>query len=248
MNNFVAENLNLIKMSCLLAIETSTKICSIALSEGGKVIFERINTAGISHASHLGVFVFDVTNFAKNNHLKIDAIAVSSGPGSYTGLRIGISEAKGLCYGLGIPLIAIPTLKLLASQILHRVPDGLHPASLFCPMIDARRMEVYAAIYDQKLNEIRTVRADIVDEDTYQEYLENDRVVFFGEGAGKCKSVIQSPNAFFEDDVYPEAKNMISLAEKALRDENFVDVAYFEPFYLKEFQTTVAKNKLSIDV
>ncbi|GHT79007.1 tRNA (adenosine(37)-N6)-threonylcarbamoyltransferase complex dimerization subunit type 1 TsaB [Bacteroidia bacterium] len=229
-------------MSCLLAIETSTKVCSIALSVGGEVVFERINTEGISHALHLGIFVSEAVNFARNHQLNIDAVAVSAGPGSYTGLRIGVSEAKGLCYGFNIPLIAIPTLKLLASQIVYRVPRIAYP--LFCPMIDARRMEVYAAIYDEKLNEIRQVQADIVNENTYESYLENNRVVFFGDGAGKCKSVIQSPNAVFLDEIYPEAKNMIVLAEKALTEKNFVDVAYFEPFYLKEFQATVAKNRL----
>ena len=231
-------------MSCLLAIETSTKVCSLALSANGEVVFERIHAEGISHASHLGVFASEAVNFAKEKNLKIDAVAVSSGPGSYTGLRIGVSEAKGLCFGFGIPLIAISTLQLLASQAIHHLQPAVH--SLYCPMIDARRMEVYAAIYDENLNEIRAVQADIVEENTYQTYLEENTVVFFGDGANKCKSVIQSSNAVFLDDVYPEAKAMIPLAEKAFIAKNFVDVAYFEPFYLKEFQATVAKNKLPV--
>ena len=231
-------------MSCLLAIETSTKVCSLALSAEGEVVFERINAEGISHASHLGVFASEAVSFAKKNNLKIDAVAVSSGPGSYTGLRIGVSEAKGLCFGFDIPLIAISTLQLLASQAILHSHSTIN--SLYCPMIDARRMEVYAAIYDENLNEIRAVQADIVEENTYQAYLEENTVVFFGDGASKCKSVIQSPNAVFVDDIYPEAKAMIPLAEKAFAEKNFVDVAYFEPFYLKEFQATIAKNKLTI--
>ena len=229
-------------MSCLLAIETSTKVCSLALSADGKVVFERINTEGISHASHLGVFASEAVAFAKENGLKIDAVAVSSGPGSYTGLRIGVSEAKGLCFGFDIPLIAISTLQLLAFQAIHR-SQSVAP-SFYCPMIDARRMEVYAAIYDENLNEIRSVQADIVDENTYQTYLDGNPVVFFGDGAEKCKPVIQSSNAVFLDDIYPKAKAMIPLAEKAFIEKDFVDVAYFEPFYLKEFQATVARNKL----
>jgi tRNA threonylcarbamoyladenosine biosynthesis protein TsaB len=231
-----------LKMSCLLAIETSTKICSLVLSVDGKPVFERIHTDGASHAAQLGVFASEAVKQARKDHLKIEAVAVSSGPGSYTGLRIGVSEAKGLCYGFDIPLIAIPTLKILASQALHRAPCTVPP--LYCPMIDARRMEVYAALYDAGLNEIRPVQADIIDENSYREQLAEHTVVFFGDGSDKCRTVIQSPHAVFIEGIYPEAKAMIPLAEKALAEKQFVDVAYFEPFYLKEFQATVAKNKV----
>jgi tRNA threonylcarbamoyladenosine biosynthesis protein TsaB len=226
-------------MLCLLTIETSTSVCSINLSVNGASVFDRMELTGASHAALLGVFVSEAVAYARNHHLKIDAVAVSAGPGSYTGLRIGVSEAKGLCYGLGIPLIAIPTLKIMASQV-----ETPYRASLRCPMIDARRMEVYAAVYDNHLNEVRPVQADIIDENSYQELLEKHTIAFFGNGSDKCRPVIQSPNAVFIPDIYPTAQAMISLAEEAFVQQDFVDTAYFEPFYLKEFQATVAKNKV----
>ena len=230
-------------MASILNIETSTKVCSLALSVNGDVVFEQANFSGSSHASHLGVYALQSIEYARKNELTIDAVAVSSGPGSYTGLRIGVSEAKGLCYGLGIPLIAIPTLKIMTSALL-----SVHRSSLadhyLCPMIDARRMEVYASLYDMNLNEIRPVQADIIDEDSYKEYLEQQPVVFFGDGSGKCKSVITSPNALFVDNIHPLATAMVDLAEDAFNRKEFVDTAYFEPFYLKEFQATIAKNKV----
>ncbi|GHT38854.1 tRNA (adenosine(37)-N6)-threonylcarbamoyltransferase complex dimerization subunit type 1 TsaB [Bacteroidia bacterium] len=226
-------------MLCLLTIETSTSACSLALSVDGKPVFDRIELAGASHAALSGVFASEAVEYARKNHLKLDAVAVSAGPGSYTGLRIGVSEAKGLCYGLDIPLIAIPTLKIMASQV-----ETPYRASLRCPMIDARRMEVYAAIYDTHFNEIRPVQADIIDDNSYKEYLEKHTVVFFGNGSDKCRPVIQSPNAVFIPDIYPTAQAMIPLAEKAFAQKDFVDTAYFEPFYLKEFQATIAKNKV----
>ncbi|GHT48864.1 tRNA (adenosine(37)-N6)-threonylcarbamoyltransferase complex dimerization subunit type 1 TsaB [Bacteroidia bacterium] len=230
-------------MLCLLTIETSTSVCSLTLSVDGKSVFDRMELTGASHAALLGVFASEAVAYARNKHLKLDAVAVSAGPGSYTGLRIGVSEAKGLCYGLAIPLIAIPTLKIMASQVLRPSPFALRP-NYFCPMIDARRMEVYAAIYDANLNEIRPVQADIMDENSYKEYLEKHTVAFFGNGSDKCRPVIQSPNAVFIPDIYPTAQSMISLAEEAFAKQDFVDTAYFEPFYLKEFQATVAKNKV----
>jgi tRNA threonylcarbamoyladenosine biosynthesis protein TsaB len=231
-------------MAFLLTIETSTTVCSLSLFANGMPVFERLDTTGASHASLLGVFAAEALVYARKEHIKIDAVAVSAGPGSYTGLRIGVSEAKGLCYGLDIPLIALPTLKILTTQAFHHAPFTVHP--LFCPMIDARRMEVFAALYDEKLNEIRPVQADIIDENSYKEYLDKQPVVFFGNGSDKCRAIIQSPNAVFIPDIYPAAGAMIALAEEAFANEKFVDVAYFEPFYLKEFQATIPKNKFII--
>ncbi|MDR1527936.1 MAG: tRNA (adenosine(37)-N6)-threonylcarbamoyltransferase complex dimerization subunit type 1 TsaB [Dysgonamonadaceae bacterium] len=229
-------------MPCLLIIETATPVCSVTLSIDNESVFDRINISGASHAVVLGVFVSEAVRYARKQNLSIDAVAVSAGPGSYTGLRIGISEAKGLCYGFGIPLIAVPTLKILALQTLHRAPCLTDP--LFCPMIDARRMEVYAAIYDTHFNEIRPVQADIIDENSYKEYLAKQPVVFAGNGSDKCRPVIHSSNAVFVENIYPSARVMIPLAEEAFARKEFVDVAYFEPFYLKEFQATMARNKV----
>lgn len=234
-------------MSCILNIETSTSVCSVALSVDGEVLFEKASFDGPSHAALLGVFVEEALVVLKGQGRKLDAVAVSSGPGSYTGLRIGVSVAKGLCFGFGIPLIGIHTLDILAASVCRGDSQNgpVCPAPMFyCPMLDARRMEVYAALYDTSLNPIREIRADIVDADTYAAYLEEGTVCFFGNGASKCKSVITSPNALFLDDIHPLAVNMIPLAEQALAAGQVEDTAYFEPFYLKEFQATVAKNKV----
>lgn len=227
-------------MSTLLHIETSTPVCSAALSQNGKILVSRENFDGQSHATLLGVFVQDIMIYIRENRLQLDAISVSSGPGSYTGLRIGVSEAKGLSYGLNIPLIAIPTHKLMASQVKNRVETD----ALLCPMIDARRMEVYAEFFDTSLNVVRKISADIVDENSYQDLLHDRKVYFFGNGAEKCKNILTHPNAQFIDDVHPQASFMTELAEKAFAEKAFVNNAYFEPFYLKEFVATVAKNKV----
>ncbi|MCL1937078.1 MAG: tRNA (adenosine(37)-N6)-threonylcarbamoyltransferase complex dimerization subunit type 1 TsaB [Candidatus Azobacteroides sp.] len=240
-------------MISLLSIETSTKTCSVALSIEGERVFERIRQEEASHASQLGVFVWEAVTYARTHCKEIDAVAVSSGPGSYTGLRIGVSEAKGLCYGKGIPLIAIPTLTILAHAVAKiLLPEGAKGVNAedypyLCPMIDARRMEVYAALYDIHLREIRPVQAEIVEKDSYEEYLKKRSVLFCGDGSNKCRSLIQSPNAQFVDFIYPTAAAMIPLAEEAFMRKKFVDVAYFEPFYLKEFQATVAKNKVFLE-
>lgn len=229
-------------MSCILNIETSTSVCSVALSAGGEVLFEKSSFEGPSHAALLGVYVEEALAVMKNKGLKLDAVAVSSGPGSYTGLRIGVSVAKGLCFGYGIPLIGIRTLEVLAVAALEQQNNASD--CLYCAMLDARRMEVYASIYDASLKTVRKTAADIVDADTYAAYLEKGKVCFFGNGAAKCREVIASPNAVFMDDIHPLAVNMIPLSEKAFAEGQFEDVAYFEPFYLKEFQATIAKNKV----
>ena len=227
-------------MSCLIHIETSTKVCSVALSKDKKVLFYKENQEGSFHAELLGVFVYETFQYAKQNGLNLDAVSVSAGPGSYTGLRIGISEAKGFCYGLGIPLIAIPSLEIMAGQVVQSKED----ADFYCPMIDARRMEVYAAVYDKRLNKLRDMAADIIDENSYIEFLSKGKVYFFGDGSAKCKAIISSPNARFLGNIYPMASGMVSIAEKKYEQKEFVNTAYFEPFYLKEFMATIAKNKI----
>lgn len=229
-------------MSCILHIETSTEVCSVSVSQDGTSIFTQEDFKGPSHATLLGVFVDEALSFVDNHAIPLDAVAVSCGPGSYTGLRIGVSMAKGICYGRNIPLIGIPTLEVLCVPVLleHDLPED----ALLCPMIDARRMEVYAAIYDRSLKTVRETGADIIDEHSYLEYLEKQPVYFFGNGASKCKDKITHPNAHFIEDVHPLAKWMFPLAEKAVAKENYKDVAYFEPFYLKEFVASTPKKLL----
>lgn len=229
-------------MSCILHIETSTSICSVAISEDGQNVFTKKDPKGPSHAVSLGVFVDEALSFADSHAMPIDAVAVSCGPGSYTGLRIGVSMAKGVCYGRSIPLIGIPTLKIQCVPILlyHELPED----ALLCPMIDARRMEVYAALYDRTLKPVRDTAADIIDEYSYLEFMEQRPVYFFGDGADKCKEKITHPNAHFIDHIRPLAEMMCPLAEKAIAEQDFKDVAYFEPFYLKEFVASQPKKLL----
>ena len=224
----------------ILHIETTTNVCSIALSEGSACIFSKSNDDGMNHAKLLSPFIAEAFDFAKTRNKKIDAIAVSSGPGSYTGLRIGVSTAKGLCYGLDIPLIAVSTLEIMAVQAISKF-DG-NESTLFCPMIDARRMEVYTAIYNSKGEIQKDISAEIINGESYSEYLENQTVCFFGNGSDKCRETITHPNARFILNVVPLAENMIKLANISFENNKFEDVAYFEPFYLKEFQATTPKK------
>lgn len=227
-------------MACILHIETSTEACSVAVSEDGFAEFKRQDLQGPSHAVQLGVFVDEALSFVDSHAMPLDAVAVSCGPGSYTGLRIGVSMAKGICYGRNLPLIAMPTLEVMCVPVL--LNQDLPEDALLCPMIDARRMEVYAAIYDRSLNVKREIAADIVDENSYLNFLEEHPVYFFGNGAAKCKEKITHPNAHFIDDVRPLARWMFPLAEKANVNRDFKDVAYFEPFYLKEFVASLPKK------
>ncbi len=221
-------------MSCILHIETSTTACSVAVSEDGQNIFRKEELKGPSHSTLLGVFVDEALSFADSHAIPLDAVAVSCGPGSYTGLRIGVSMAKGVCYGRNLKLIGLPTLEVMCVPVLL-YHDELPDDALLCPMLDARRMEVYAAIYDRALHPVRPIGADIVDEQSYAEYLERGPVYFFGNGADKCKGKLTHPNAHFIDNIHPLASMMFPLAEKAMAQGRFEDVAYFEPFYLKEF-------------
>ena len=221
-------------MSCILNIDTSTNVCSVAVSQDGACIFDKEDHSGPNHAERLGTFVDEALSFIDNHAIPLDAVAVSCGPGSYTGLRIGVSMAKGICYGRDVKLLAVPTLELLCVPVLLRemVTDD---DALLCPMLDARRMEVYAQLFTRSLREVRSIQADVVDADTYREYLDKHPVYFFGNGAMKCKEVIDHPNAHFIEGIEALAKNMLPLAERRMAREEFEDVAYFVPFYLKDF-------------
>lgn len=232
-------------MACILHIETSTNVCSVAVSEDGQCIFEQREEGDKgAGAERLGGMVDEALSFTDNHAIPFDAVSVSCGPGSYTGLRIGVSMAKGICYGRDLKLIAVPTLELLCVPLLLRekvkvnseeVATPIPDDALLCPMLDARRMEVYAALYDRALNVVRQVGADIVTADTYKQWLEERPVYFFGNGAQKCKDVIDHPNARFVDGIEPLAKWMQPLAERRFLNGQFEDVAYFVPFYLKDF-------------
>lgn len=228
-------------MGSILLIETSAKICSAALAVDGKVVFSKKNDEGMAHARLLPGFVDEAL---KNlGGAKIDAVAVSSGPGSYTGLRIGVATAKGLAFGYDAPLIAVPTLELLAYTVKSSVE--VEKDALICPMIDARRMEVYSQLFDADVKKVGETQAEIITEDSYKELLQTGKKVYFaGDGAAKCSSVITSENAVFVDSIEPDAANMAELAERRLRNGEFVDVAYFEPFYLKDFVATQSKHKV----
>jgi len=229
-------------MASILCIETSTEVCSVALVIGGSVVEQREDKSGKNHAQLLTSFVENVIESKKFLFSSLDAIAVSGGPGSYTGLRIGVSTAKGLCYATGLPLIAIPSLESMANHVItnpyifgYKKDESL----LYCPMIDARRMEVYDAIYDNHLIKIRDIEADIIDHLSFASLLQDQKILFFGNGADKCRSTIQHPNAFFLDNITTSAGHMARLAEEAWLTGKFEDIAYYEPFYLKDFVATI---------
>lgn len=229
-------------MSCILNIETSTNVCSAAISQDGICIFNKEEHGAPNHAVRLGSFVDEALSFADSHAIPLDAVAVSGGPGSYTGLRIGVSMAKGICYGRGVKLISVPTLELLAVPVLleHEVEDD----ALLVPMLDARRMEVYSAVYDRSLKEVRGVQADVVDAETYRQWLDRGPVCFFGNGACKCMEAISHPNARLIRGIEPLAKNMFPIAEKRIAQERFEDVAYYVPFYLKDFVAKAPRKLL----
>ena len=227
------------KLPVILHIETSTNVCSVALSEGTNCLLNISNNEGLNHAALLSTFVNKALNLLKLQSKQLNAIAVSGGPGSYTGLRIGVSTAKGLCYGLNLPLIEVNTLTTLCAAAFKE--ENSNEDALFCAMIDARRMEVYAMIYDSKGNIRKNVSADIIDASSYADLLSRHTVYFFGNGAEKCKSVLTHSNARFIDNLTPLAENMIPLALTRFNVGKFVDLAYYEPFYLKEFQPTTPK-------
>lgn len=223
-------------MSLILQIETSTTSCSVALAKDGNILSSRtINQRNI-HAEVITVFIDEI--FAENGITfpEMDAVAVSSGPGSYTGLRIGVSTAKGLCFSLDKPLIAVETLHAMAAGYLSRFAKSAAGKFLLCPMIDARRMEVYTALFDQDLNRVEATSAAIINQESFSEALNQHRIIFFGDGAPKCKAVLGNhPNAVFIDAFSNDAADLMELAAEKFRLQQFEDVAYFEPFYLKDF-------------
>ena len=231
-------------MERLILIETSTALCSAALAEDGVITSYRESSAPKAHASLTAVFIQEMLEEKGLTIADCDAVCVSKGPGSYTGLRVGVSTAKGLCFGSGKPLIAISTLDILVAQA--QIPDNL---KYIVPMVDARRMEVYAAVYEiagQAGNDVRQITETapaIIDENSYSDILEKGEVLFIGDGAGKCADVIKHPNATFVQ-CWPKASAMLEPAMKAYKEKRFEDVAYFEPFYLKEFVATVSKKKM----
>lgn len=230
-------------MSCILNIETSTEVCSVAVSQDGQNIYNEEDLKGPEHNVKLGGFVRDALSFIDSHAIPLDAVAVSCGPGSYTGLRIGVSMAKGVCFGRDVKLLGLPTLKVLCVPVLlynDEIPDE----ALFCPMIDARRMEVYTAVYDRALRPVHDTAAVVVDEHSFDDVLDGHEVWFFGNGAAKCKDKLKHPNAHFIDGIVPLARMMTPLAEQTLARGDIKDTAYFEPFYLKEFVATKPRKLL----
>lgn len=222
-------------MERIILIETSTALCSVALAEDGAVTAYRESSAPKAHASLTAVFIKEILDERGVSLADCDAVCVSMGPGSYTGLRVGVSTAKGLCFGAVKPLLAVGTLDTLVAQASGEYRHII-------PMIDARRMEVYTAVFENG-RQITETAPMIIDENSFSEYLEQGPCLFIGDGAGKCADVIQHPNAHFCQ-CHPKASSMLAPALAAYRAGDFKDVAYFEPFYLKEFVATVSKKKL----
>ncbi|MEY1640358.1 tRNA (adenosine(37)-N6)-threonylcarbamoyltransferase complex dimerization subunit type 1 TsaB [Tenuifilum osseticum] len=230
-------------MAKILCIETGTSACSVAIGDETGVLGVKELFDPKAHSTMLPRLISDVLTAASLTPSQIDAVAVSKGPGSYTGLRIGVSMAKGICYTSGIPLIGVCSLQAMAVGITlsnYNLPAD----ALLCPMIDARRMEVYCALYNSQGEPVSDVRAVIVDENSFAEFLQNQKIVFFGNGSSKCKDVIKSKNAIFIDGFVPSARFMLPIALNAYKNEEFEDTAYFEPFYLKDFVATTPKNKI----
>ena len=216
----------------LLCIETSGKNCSVALFEGLQLVSIReVHTEQFSHSENLHVFIEQVLKESNLQPKAIKAIAISAGPGSYTGLRIGVATAKGLCYGWDIPLIALPTLRILAEQVSYEFTD----IEYIIPMIDARRMEVFTAVYSHDFSPILGERAEILTESTFDTYLNKGKSIFLGDGITKFQAICKHKNAYFWENKFPSARQMGRLALEKYQAQAFEDIAYFEPFYLKEF-------------
>lgn len=218
-------------MSLILSLETSAKVCSVAIHDQGKLITTKEIHIEQSHASKLAVLVDDVIKESKIELNQLSAVAVSSGPGSYTGLRIGTSTAKGLCFALETPLISIGSLELLAYQMSKQNPDN----SFLCPMIDARRMEVYCEVFDSLLNVVKPIEAKVIEPSSFADLLEQNEVIFFGDGSDKCKDQITHPNAKFVAGIYAAASEMGQPVYQKFQNQQLEDLANFEPHYLKEF-------------
>lgn len=232
-------------MALILCIETSTNICSVALAANGELLASFEERQSNSHATLLTVLIEKMMKMNNLTMDELDAVAVSSGPGSYTGLRIGVSVAKGICFAIQKPLIALTSLQILATEVILGNKDVINNAETFiCPMIDARRMEVYSTLFDANMNQKTDIIAEIIDSNSYAEQLLSNKIVFAGNGSDKCKSVISHPNALFVSDINPLASGMVSMANDAFIKNKFEDVAYFEPYYLKDFIATIPRRKI----
>jgi len=234
-------------MSFILNLESSTEICSVALSLDGRLIDLMESQEGQNHGRLLGVYAREIMKKNKLDFKQLAAVAVSKGPGSYTGLRIGVSLAKGLCYARNIPLIAISPLQAMSSSVIQNKNNGKLPDSdelIFCPAIDARRMEIYMALFDARNEEIEGVSAKVIDENSFRDLLEHHPVVFFGNGYLKIKKMLNHPNAFYIADIRTSAQFMCSLSYNAFVNKQFEDLAYFEPFYLKDFVAGIPRKNI----
>jgi len=222
--------LSLPAMALILNLETATTNCSVSLAKDGAIIaIKEHDTPSYSHSEQLHVFILEVLNSASIAMTDLDAVAVSRGPGSYTGLRIGVSAAKGLCFALGIPLISVPTLISMAEQVKNSEVDYI------IPLLDARRMEVYSVVLDNSLRELRETRAEIIDKDSFMEYRTNGKVLLVGSGAEKCRNLLENQQFLYDTGIVPSAREMGSLSFEKFKTGFFEDVAYFEPYYLKDF-------------
>ena len=235
------------EMATILNIETSTEVCSVALTSEGQVLDHRENYDGQTHATLLSQYVKEMLEYARSREMTIDAIAVSIGPGSYTGLRIGLSEAKGLAFGLNVPLIGVNTLQLMTVSTMfnHFIEENGEKGTLYVPMIDARRMEVYTAVYNPALEAVLEPQAMILDEHSFEKLLgQGYELVLMGNGSDKARQVLACDGVRFIEGIKPVAVDMMALAEKAFREQDFIDVAYSTPLYLKEFQATKPRNPI----
>lgn len=227
-------------MATILNIDTSTSVCSVAITCEGMILHHFEDFNGQNHASVLSGFIKECLDRIRDKELKLDAVAVGIGPGSYTGLRIGMSEAKGLAYALDLPLIGVDTLKLMSVSVMFN--HDVEPDALFAPMIDARRMEVYTAVYDMALQPLVAPTPLILEPNSYNSYLERGKVLFFGNGSDKARDIISHPNAEFIADIVPLASDMTALAEQAYLNRDFLDIAYSTPQYLKEYMAVKPKK------
>ncbi|MBQ2373777.1 MAG: tRNA (adenosine(37)-N6)-threonylcarbamoyltransferase complex dimerization subunit type 1 TsaB [Alistipes sp.] len=233
-------------MSLILCIETGTDICSVGIARDGELLSLRESDQGRDHAKNLAVFVDELLHETSIRPDELDAVAVGMGPGSYTGLRIGVSFAKGMCYGLNIPLLAVGSLDALAQVAIEDHEAGIMNIegwndAVLCPMVDARRMEVYAQIFDVKCNQLSNVSAEVITEDSFAQWRKERKMIIFGNGAAKCQELL--PDAAYIS-VVPSARGLARLAHQRYEEGKFEDIAYFEPFYLKDFIVIPSKKKL----
>jgi len=235
----------------ILNIETATSLCSVSLAKNGKVLSIRETQEEKSHARLLSVFISEIMQEQGFEIKDLDGVAVGKGPGSYTGLRIGVSTAKGICFGANIPMLAIGTLQILCDQVFIKADLNIRdilrdPSTLICPMIDARRMEVYYSLFNNHGKEVSNAAAEVINNITFLPVLAKHTVIFTGSGMNKCREILNHPNAILMDHIHPSAQSLARLSYKAFQNDKFVNLAYFEPFYLKDFIGTVPKKRLQI--